>query len=173
MANLSNDIWHSYFDSKDHYVALRAKWSQLVNSEDKHQLSVEYHLLYAILRGRDWRKCFSFPVEHKGDYKSRNPFYPGGTIHNAFRNLSFPYCRRRIIQLCDNLINDKMIDKALSYVKRPEFVHPPIWDLPYNQEHMEIEKWIELPLTDLNPVRKCGIRHVKIDPWKTEELMEA
>lgn len=46
------EIKHNcYFEVKKHWLALQ-------NNQDCN-LALEHHILYAILRGKDWRKCFT------------------------------------------------------------------------------------------------------------------
>lgn len=41
------------------YSSLRKRWSELVNSDRRHELSAAHHLLYLTLCGKDWRKAFT------------------------------------------------------------------------------------------------------------------
>ena len=41
------------------YDALRHHWRALVTSDRRHELTAAHHLLYAALRGRDWRRGFT------------------------------------------------------------------------------------------------------------------
>lgn len=50
------------FPQPDSYQQLRQHWSQLVNSEEKHELAAAHHLLYLVLLGKDWRKGFTPPT---------------------------------------------------------------------------------------------------------------
>jgi hypothetical protein len=58
MNTLSKTITGRWFVSPDAYQQLGAQWRTLVNSLRKHELRAEHHLLYATLRGKDWRKGF-------------------------------------------------------------------------------------------------------------------
>jgi hypothetical protein len=46
-------------EQRAQYYALCRHWSELINSEHKHDLQSYHHLLYAALCHRDWRKAFS------------------------------------------------------------------------------------------------------------------
>lgn len=50
----------SIFESKEQFHAFRKHFKTWYNTEDnRKQLSAKDFALYAILRNRDWRKCFS------------------------------------------------------------------------------------------------------------------
>ncbi len=48
-----------FFESKEHYLAFRAAWSKAMNSEEKHNLTCDHHLLYIAARKRDFLAGFS------------------------------------------------------------------------------------------------------------------
>jgi len=51
---------NSIFNDKEHYLQFRANFRTWYNNEDKKQLlCASDFALYAALRGRDWRKCFT------------------------------------------------------------------------------------------------------------------
>jgi hypothetical protein len=59
MNTLSRAITARFFPQPDSYNALRKKWSDLINSERRHELTSAHHLLYLALIGKDWRKAFT------------------------------------------------------------------------------------------------------------------
>jgi hypothetical protein len=59
MTTLPNETWQAHFESKEHYLQLRQRWSWLHNSPDAPKLKSAHYLFYALLRGRDWRKGFT------------------------------------------------------------------------------------------------------------------
>ena len=59
MNTLSRAITARFFPTLDSYNALRKHWSDLINSERKHELTAAHHLLYLALMGKDWRKAFT------------------------------------------------------------------------------------------------------------------
>lgn len=61
MNTLNKTITSSFFASPEGYAALKARWSQIVNSNQKHDLTAAHHLIYAILRGKNWQKGFTSP----------------------------------------------------------------------------------------------------------------
>lgn len=50
----------SIFESKEQYLEMRKQWKDTCNDSDlRKDLTKEDMALYAILRRRDWRKCFA------------------------------------------------------------------------------------------------------------------
>jgi hypothetical protein len=54
---LNKTITARFYRDEDGYPALTQEWARLVNNPVQ-ILSAQDHLLYAILRGKDWRKGF-------------------------------------------------------------------------------------------------------------------
>jgi len=95
----------SPFESKEHYLAFRKAWSESVNSpEAKKTLEVSVYgdpywepgcmnsghfVLYAVLRGRDWRKGFTTPI--KESKKNNNSAYFAGTLVKRYREINDQY----------------------------------------------------------------------------------
>jgi hypothetical protein len=73
------------FTDKEHYLKFREIWKQAMNSEDKHKLTATHHLLYAMLRNKDWRKCFT-PVTRQS--KLDNGRTVNDTLYSTFISLS-------------------------------------------------------------------------------------
>ena len=74
MNTLSKTVTGTWFKSPEGYNDLESRWSQIVNSPQRKQLTAADHLIYALLRGKDWRKGLT-PVsarklEHGGWYCS-------------------------------------------------------------------------------------------------------
>lgn len=59
MRTLSKNITSRFFVEEDGYNKLQARWAQAVQSDERHTLEGTHHLAYAILRGKDWTKCFT------------------------------------------------------------------------------------------------------------------
>jgi len=76
----------SLFKDKEHYLRFRSAWKQAVNNpETKHLLTAEYHTLYAMLRGKDWTKCFT-SITNKN--KLDNGRTPEDTLISTLRNIN-------------------------------------------------------------------------------------
>lgn len=86
----------SIFESKEQYLEFVANWKRIFNSEDKKELEFQHYLLYAILRGKDYKKCIAETskdetkelAEHivwKSQYSSIWPFV--GVTQTSINNL--------------------------------------------------------------------------------------
>jgi len=62
------------------YTALRARWSALVQSERRHELTAAHHLLYLALVGKDWRRAFTPPSNRR---KLENGAFEGWVLFRA------------------------------------------------------------------------------------------
>lgn len=50
----------SVFETKEQYLEMRSNWKKFYNTEGGKECLNAYHFaLYALLRGKDWRKCFA------------------------------------------------------------------------------------------------------------------
>jgi len=86
MNTLARTITANFFDKPDGYPDLCKRWSDLVNSESKHQLRAAHHLLYLCLRGKDWRRGFA-PVTNPR--KLSNGGYYAWGLFRALRELHY------------------------------------------------------------------------------------
>ena len=60
MNTLGKKVTSTFYKDADGYAQLQARWSELMQDKEACKgLRTEHHLLYAILRGKDWRKGFS------------------------------------------------------------------------------------------------------------------
>lgn len=61
MKTLNKTITSHFFNDQESYNKLHQRWSQIVNSEEGKTLTSSHFLIYAILRGKDWRKLYTIP----------------------------------------------------------------------------------------------------------------
>lgn len=60
MNTLNKNITATFFKTENGYNDLIAHWSALMNDKEAcKKIKAEHHLLYLILRGKDWRKGFT------------------------------------------------------------------------------------------------------------------
>ena len=89
MKTLSRAITARFFPHPDSYNALRQGWSDLINSDSKHELYAAHHLLYLALMGKDWRKAFTPPTNQRkldnGAFWSWGMFRALETIHQKYK----------------------------------------------------------------------------------------
>jgi hypothetical protein len=74
MKTLSKEITATFFSSTEGYAQLMTRWSRTMQDRAaRKRLTAAHHLLYLILRGKNWQKAFA-PVtnptklEHGGFY---------------------------------------------------------------------------------------------------------
>ena len=66
MKTLNKNITKDFFATAEEYVALEARWRELMNdSELRKKLHCSHHLLYAMLRGKNWQKGLTAPTNAK------------------------------------------------------------------------------------------------------------
>lgn len=86
MKTLSKNITKLFFkeEYQDNYYQLTKElWKELLDSGQR--LEFSHHLLYAILRGKDWRKCYT-PVTNS--IKIENGQTPGSSLRRAIYDLT-------------------------------------------------------------------------------------
>ena len=59
MNTLSKNITKTFFKSDEGYNQMIARWKELHKENPKSKIEPKYFMLYAILRGKDWRKGFT------------------------------------------------------------------------------------------------------------------
>lgn len=96
-----------FFATHDDYLNFRRHWSQLVNSERRHELKAAHHLLYLVLTGRDWRKAFTFPSSPN---KLNNGYTP--ELYQALDLLGSTYRERQLLAPFDGLVTAEMLANA-------------------------------------------------------------
>ncbi len=59
MERLNKQITASFYKDADGYSALKSYWSRLMRDKERRKsLATGHHLLYLILRGKNWQKAF-------------------------------------------------------------------------------------------------------------------
>lgn len=49
----------SIFESKEQYLTFIENWKKAANDKEGDKLTFQHFILYALLRGKDWKKCLS------------------------------------------------------------------------------------------------------------------
>jgi len=78
---LSREITRQFFLNEDDYSKLRDSWKILLENKE---VTLAHSILYAVLRGRDWTKCFT-PVSNL--IKLVNGITANGSLNNALSQL--------------------------------------------------------------------------------------
>ena len=123
MNTLSRAITAQFFPNPDSYNAFRKHWSDLINSEHKHELSAAHHLHYLALIGKDWRKAFTPPTNPRkldnGGFCAWGMFRALETIQLTFKEdeLLAPFDGSIALQMLVELRS--LLPKANAYVYKP------------------------------------------------------
>lgn len=83
MNTLSKNITSEFFSSAEDFYKLQKHWGNLVNSERKNELKAAHYLLYAVLRGKDWRKAFT-PLSNQRKL-ANGAFYNWGLLRALYQ----------------------------------------------------------------------------------------
>jgi hypothetical protein len=108
MNTLSRALTARFFPSPDLYNALRKKWSDLINSEHRHELSAAHHLLYLALMGKDWRKAFT-PLTNQR--KLDNGAFWSWQMFGALHAIHSKYKEDDLVLQFDGLITPQMLEE--------------------------------------------------------------
>ena len=113
MNTLSRAITAQIFTHTDTYLILRKHWSRLINSDRKHGLSAEHHLLYLALLGKDWRKSFT-PVTNRR--KLENGAFYGWGLFRALRMLHLKFYEEALLAPFDGIVTPEMLAQVRSLI---------------------------------------------------------
>jgi hypothetical protein len=106
MNTLSRAITARIFPNPESYNALRKKWSDLINSDHKHELTAAHHLLYLALIGKDWRKAFTPPSNQR---KLDNGAFLGWKLFPALYMVHSKFKEEELLALFDGTITTQML----------------------------------------------------------------
>jgi len=113
MNTLSRAITAHFFPNSDSYNALRKHWSDLINSERKHELTSAHHLLYLALTGKDWRKAFTPPTNQR---KLDNGAFWGWKMFKALEAIQRTSQELELLSPFESLIVPQMISEIRSFL---------------------------------------------------------
>ncbi|MFT3891395.1 MAG: hypothetical protein QM730_07150 [Anaerolineales bacterium] len=113
MNTLSRAITARFFPNSDSYNALRKKWSDLINSERKHELTAAHHLLYLTLLGKDWRKAFTAPTNQR---KLDNGAFWGWKMFSALYSIHAKFKEEELLAPFDGLITTDMLVQLRNFL---------------------------------------------------------
>ncbi len=88
------------------YHNLRKRWSELLHSPRKYELTAAHHLLYLALLGRDWRKGFTCATNHR---KLENGAFYGWALFRALTALHMPSREPNLLAPFDGLVTSAML----------------------------------------------------------------
>ena len=111
MNTLSRAITARFFPDLNSYNALRKQWSDLINSERKHDLTAAHHLLYLSLMGKDWRKAFTPPTNQ---LKLENGAFWGWKMFKALEAIQRSSQEQELMVPFEGLITPQMLSEIRS-----------------------------------------------------------
>jgi hypothetical protein len=107
MHTLSRAITAQWFTEPADFHQLRAHWRSLIQSDRRHTLTAEHHLLYQALLGRDWRRGFTPPTRAS---KLANNGFADWRLWLALARLHSRYSDERVLAPFDGLVTPAMLE---------------------------------------------------------------
>ena len=124
MNTLPRAVTAQIFATPDSYNALQHHWSSLIRSERKHDLSAAHHLLYQVLRGKDWRKAFTCPSNPR---KLANGALEGWVLFRSLNMLHSRFSEEALLAPFDGLVTPamlQMVRSLLPVIRTSDPLHP-------------------------------------------------
>lgn len=124
MNTLPKNITKLFFkeEYQDNYYHLTKElWKELLSSDQKLQFS--HHLLYAILRGKDWRKCYtpvSNPIKIENGQTPMQTLYWRG-IHQLTGKYPYPVNPYDVFEKYINSDCKELVTKILDDYKNQPY----------------------------------------------------
>ena len=106
MNTLPRTITSQILIDPDVYTRFRVHWREMMTSSRKHELHAAHHLVYAILLGRDWRKGFTCPTNHR---KLENGAFYGWMLFRALAVLHRPSREAELLAPFDGIVMPAML----------------------------------------------------------------
>jgi hypothetical protein len=106
MNTLSRAITARFFPNSDSYNALRKRWSDLINSDRRHELTATHHLLYLALMGKDWRKAFMPPTNQR---KLDNGAFLGWGMFRALQAIHLKFSEDELLAPFEGSVTPQML----------------------------------------------------------------
>ena len=106
MNTLPRAITARFFPTPDSYNSFRKHWSDLINSERKHELTAAHHLLHLALIGKDWRRAFT-PISNQR--KLDNGAFWGWRMFDAMFKLHSKFSEEELLAPFDGLATPQML----------------------------------------------------------------
>lgn len=140
MNTLNKDTTKTFFKTETGFTDLEKHWSFLVNSDNKHSLKSAHHLLYAVLRGKDWRKGFILPTN---EIKVNNGGMCCKGYYSTYYTVMSKYSREDLLAPFKDLISDEAIDLVIKLLPKPDLKYKsetaPTYTLP-ESAYLDIKK---------------------------------
>lgn len=109
MKTLNKRITAEFFRDESGYGALVCRWSALMQDrEQRKNLTCAHHLLYLILRGKNWLAALTPPTNRR---KLDNGAYYGWIAHRAMAIVTRPFEPRDFLAPFADLLRDDVLDR--------------------------------------------------------------
>jgi (p)ppGpp synthase/HD superfamily hydrolase len=120
------------FKDREAYLQFIKNWKQVTKTDVK--LRAEHYLLYAILRNKDWRKCFT-PC--KNSVKLNNGAKPHDAAFKAMYEIFSNFQIEKLLSPFKDTLTKEMLVKVRTYVFDPNAFSfgKRIPDQPYRNAH--------------------------------------
>lgn len=108
MNTLSRALTAQIFPDPTTYDNLRQRWSALIHSSRKHELTAAHHLLYLALLGKDWRKGFTCVTNQR---KIENGAFYDWELFRTLATLHSPSREPALLAPFDGLVTPAMLQQ--------------------------------------------------------------
>ena len=126
MNTLGKKVTSTFFkDATTGYAQLQARWSALVQDKDAREgLTAAHYLLYAILRGKDWRKGFT---EDTNVGRLANGSMPFDALGKAMATVksTYDYTQQRLLVPFGDLLADDVLVKVRALLPETSYSSKP------------------------------------------------
>ena len=120
MNTLPRAVTARFSATPSEYEALRRHWSGVINSDARHDLRAEHHILYQVLLGRDWRRGFTPPTNLR---KLLNGAFHGWSLWQALARLHSEWHAAQLLEPFGGLVTPDMLNDARAIVPHPNPNH--------------------------------------------------
>jgi hypothetical protein len=130
MQTLNKRITATFYKDSEGYAAMQANWSCLMrNPEQRKSLTAAHHLLYLILRGKNWQKAFT-PMTNA--VKIRNGGLSGSGGRRALRQLHSTACMEELLKPFADYLHADTLFAIWKLVPPLEWEADPLAREPYD-----------------------------------------
>lgn len=116
MKTLGKKVTAFVFGSEEGYKQLKQHWSTLMQSERKHELGPEHHVLYLALLGKDFTKGFT-PVTNPKKLDNGMRQHPLLSLDKSLYTLQTRHAIKELIAPFGGIVSVEMVQRLQPLVK--------------------------------------------------------